>query len=97
MPPAMPVRVRGKEYPSVEAAARAEGMSYAATYYRLARGNPDDIGVPYRRGGRRHSRRVKICGVWYDSVAEAARVLGCDRGTVRRRAEEIEEVIWPSD
>jgi hypothetical protein len=81
----MPVRVRGKVYASMSAAARAHGVTIKTCYAHLRRfGHLDHLGCLPRGRPRPDLRRpVRIAGHFFPSVSAAATALGLDRKTIR--------------
>jgi hypothetical protein len=80
-----PVTVRGKTYPSVRAAAQAEGVAPRTCYRHLrAYGHLDLLGRVENRPPDR-SKPVVVAGVRYPSITTAAKVLGWAPKTVRKR------------
>lgn len=88
MPKAVPIRIRGKDYPSVVAAAKAIGVSAHAIHRALDNGTIETVGLPEfqhaSRFGNTHARRYPFTafGRSFSSRAEAARQLGVTKSTI---------------
>lgn len=81
-----PVTIRGVNYPSHSAAARALGVSASAVSAAVALGTQDHIGLG-NAGRSRIGRRgnpITIGGVTYPSQSTAARALGVSTSTISR-------------
>ena len=82
----MPIRVRGKVYPSAKAAAKALGVARSTIYNLNIRGRIDSAGtgVGAKKGNIPHNAKpLKIGPVEFPSHAAAARALGyANRGRV---------------
>lgn len=88
MAEAVPIRIRGRDYPSIEAAARAIGVSRHSVDRALRNGTLETVGVPnaqsINRRGNTNARRCPFVafGRSFPSQAEAARQFGVARSTV---------------
>ena len=78
-----PVRVRGVDFESAEAAAAHFGVHIQVVYRRLAKGRPDDIGLPNERG-QHLAKPVVIGPVSFRSMRDADRALGFGRDYVQK-------------
>lgn len=77
-----PVRIRGVDYPSQVAAARALGVHPTTLQQALCRGKQDGVGLGLRPAGGRPGNPVTIRGVWYPSQQAAATALGVTREAI---------------
>lgn len=77
---ATPVRIRGVDYPSQAAAAKALGLSHHTIYSALERGTIDHVG----RGQGWKRRYIRLGGVLYRSIAEAGRAYGRSKNFLNR-------------
>lgn len=68
-----PVTIRGINYPSQHAAAKALNVPQSTIYIALERGTLDGVGL-----GRNHDRKRTVIanGVLFDAIADAARHYG---------------------
>lgn len=82
----MPVRVRGREFPSPDACAAHFDVTVNVVYKRLAEGRPDLIGLP-RQSGMYKARPITIGPLCFASMAQASRELGFSEGYVHRAIE----------
>jgi hypothetical protein len=76
-----PIRIRGIEYDSVSAAARALGVGQTTVSSAIKRGYLDRVGLRGSSGDIR--KPVKIRGVAYASIGEAAKSLGVAKQVVQ--------------
>ncbi len=83
-----PVRIRGVDYPSQAAAARAIGIAHQTLTQHLDRGTPD-------RAGLRWGRQVRLNGAEYPSITVAAEATGLTRSAVIYRLERDETQCQP--
>ena len=80
---ACPVTVRGKWYPSIAAAARANRVTARTCLRHLERyGHLDNLNRVKRTRPDRH-KPVVLNGIRFASVTAAAEALGVDRKTIR--------------
>lgn len=86
--------VRGVLYPSITAAAEANGVPFSTAFRLIERGRPDDIGRKLKMGWRSHTVRVRFGDTWYESITAAAQALGRSRNWVMANAEEKEKRTW---
>lgn len=90
MPKAVPIRIRGKDYPSVVAAAKAIGVSAYAVHRALDNGTIETVGLPgfqhASRFGNTHARRYpfRAFGRSFSSRSDAARQMGVTKSTITR-------------
>lgn len=85
----LPIRVRGKDYPSVKAAAAALGIKPASVSSYLGRyGHTDGLGLgfssPARNQTARRAKPVTICGYRFATVKAAADALGVNYQSLSR-------------
>ena len=66
--------IRGVIYPSVKAAAEAEGVTVNAIYSALNRGNIDTVGM-----GKSQPHPVELDGIAFPSIRAASLALGFSR------------------
>jgi hypothetical protein len=72
----MPVRIRGTDYPSAAAAARALGVSVSTVRVAIQLGRPDRVGLRSKAPNPMFCKPVVIAGLRFPSMAEASRALG---------------------
>ena len=83
----MPAIMRGVVYPSIKAAAKAAGRSERnANLHLRTFGHLDYLGMQWPIKRVTHRKPVEIFGLTFPSQAEASRVLGVDRKTIRSAA-----------
>jgi len=76
-----PITIRGVDYPSKAAAAKALGITYESLRKAIVDGRLETVGLNPR--GKKHGRRVRIDGKVYKSIAEAARATGVTYDSLR--------------
>jgi len=74
----MLIKIRGVTYPSVKAAAKAEGVSKYSIYSALNRGVMDSVGL-----GHTQSQPIDLGGISFRSMGAASVALGFNRSFVR--------------
>lgn len=79
--PKKPITIRGVDYPSKAAAARALGITYESLRKAIVDGRLETVGLNPK--GKNHGRRVRIDGKVYKSIAEAARATGVTYDSLR--------------
>ena len=80
-----PVRIRGVDYPSQSAAARALGVDLSTVTKALAAGKADGIGLRRNKGGN-PGKPCVYRGRAYPSICAAAHDWGVSERTVRKAA-----------
>jgi molybdenum-dependent DNA-binding transcriptional regulator ModE len=81
--PKKPITIRGVEYPSRAAAARALGITYESLRRAMQEDRLDTVGLKPR--GKNHGRRVRVDGKRYPSIWAASKATGIPYGTLRDR------------
>lgn len=76
-----PITIRGVDYPSKAAAAKALGITYESLRKAIVDGRLETVGLNPK--GKNHGRRVRIDGKVYKSLAEAARATGVTYNSLR--------------
>lgn len=76
-----PITIRGVDYPSKAAAAKALGITYESLRKAIVDGRLETVGLNPK--GKNHGRRVRIDGKVYKSIAEAARATGVTYDSLR--------------
>jgi hypothetical protein len=74
----MIIKVRGVIYPSVAATSKALGISSAAVYSALNRGDMEQLGL-----GTTRKHAVVVEGIAFASIGAASRALGFSRSYLR--------------
>jgi hypothetical protein len=80
----LPITFRGVAYPSIRAAAQANGIGVTTLWRAIQAGRAEEAG---KRGRDAHSMRVTVNGVSYPSARAAALALGYDRTTIATYAQ----------
>lgn len=80
-----PCEWNGISYDSVDAAAKANNISFAAMAYRIRSGYTKDSDMPGTDNLPNKSKECIWNGIIYKSISEAAKRLGVDSKTMRRR------------
>lgn len=70
----VPVRIQGRDFPSIKAAAAHHGVTPGAIHGRLERGTLEFVGR--RRPGAPNQKAVKIAGRHFPSLSAASRAAG---------------------
>lgn len=89
-----PVRIRGVDYPSQAAAARALGVSVSTIGMALAVGRPDAAGLGSGFGGGRPGKPCWYRGVRYPSRTAAARACGVSVAAVSKTVRAAAKRVW---
>lgn len=89
-----PVRIRGVDYPSQAAAARALGVSASAIGMALAVGRPDSAGLGSGAGGGHPGKPCWYRGKRYPSRTAAAKACGVSVAAVSKAVKAAAQSVW---